>query len=63
LSKAANRFRVARLPSFLQSGSKLIERRQCIAGVLQEQHRDLNVKQMFGALLPMGGWPDVARRR
>src|SRR5215471_18239467 len=30
---------------------KLIERRQCVAGPLQEQHRDLYVKQMFGAIL------------
>ena len=30
---------------------KLIERRQCIAGTLQEQHRDLYVKQMFCPIL------------
>jgi hypothetical protein len=29
----------------------LIERRQRIAGALQEQHRDLHVKQVFGAVL------------
>src|SRR5262249_30655362 len=29
---------------------KLIERRQCIAGALQEQHRDLYVKQMFSTV-------------
>src|SRR5262245_7129221 len=36
---------------------KLIEGRQCIAGTLQEQHRDLYVKQMLSAVLRRtAGW-------
>lgn len=36
---------------FFAKRLKLIPRRQFIAGALQEQHRDLNVKQMLGGVL------------
>src|SRR6516225_2404162 len=39
------------LAKLLAKRLNLIERRQSIAGTLQEQHRDLNVEQMRGALL------------